>query len=292
MAASLTSLVDDLSKYGESFQVFLDSSSEHQTIKSFINGPLTNILASIGEGKPTLNVLGVGSGSGEIDLEIIRQIQLRHPEAKVDNEVVEPSSDMLDKYKDLVSKTSDLDQVTFTWNNMKASEFEKTWKERNPDKKMDFIHMIQALYYVEDPESAILFFQSLLQKNGKLLLILVSGEGSWAKLWKTFGTLFGKNDTSQSVTMGDIKSLLDSRGVPYQKYQLPSRMDITSCFTPGDEKGELLLDFLTEVQGFRKSAPPELTAAVLDLLRRPDCSKEEDGRVIFNNNLEALLLNP
>ncbi|XP_076858359.1 histamine N-methyltransferase-like isoform X2 [Brachyhypopomus gauderio] len=39
---------------------------------------------------------------------------------------------------------------------------------------MDFIHMIQALYYVDDPEAAILFFQRLLQKNGKLLLILVS----------------------------------------------------------------------------------------------------------------------
>ncbi|XP_026878429.2 histamine N-methyltransferase isoform X2 [Electrophorus electricus] len=244
------------------------------------------------KGKTALNVMGVGSGSGEIDLEILRQLQLQHPGAKVDNEVVEPSSDMLQKYKDLVAKTPDLDHVTFTWNNMKTSELEKDWKERNPEKKMDFIHMIQALYYVEDTEAAILFFQSLLEKNGKLLLILVSGEGSWAKLWKTYGLQFGKTDISQSVTMGDIRSLLDSRRIPYQKHELPSKMDITSCFTSGDEKGELLLDFLTEVPDFSKNASPELRAGVLDLLRGPDCTQEVDGRIIFNNNLEALLLGP
>ncbi len=32
------------------------------------------------------------------------------------------------------------------------------------------------LYYVKDPAATISFFQSLLDKNGKLLIILVSGE--------------------------------------------------------------------------------------------------------------------
>lgn len=68
-------------------------------------------------------------------------------------------------------------------------------------------------------------------------------------------------------------------------------MDITECFTPGDEKGELLLDFLTEVLEFGKTAPPELRAGVNDLLRHPDCSVESNGRVMFNNNLGAIVLN-
>lgn len=34
----------------------------------------------------------------------------------------------------------------------------------------------QMLYYVKDPGATISFFQSLLDKNGKLLIILVSGE--------------------------------------------------------------------------------------------------------------------
>lgn len=36
---------------------------------------------------------------GEIDLEMLAQLHLKHPHVKVDNEVVEPSNDMLHKYK-------------------------------------------------------------------------------------------------------------------------------------------------------------------------------------------------
>ncbi|KAK1789226.1 hypothetical protein P4O66_015171 [Electrophorus voltai] len=292
MAARLPILVDDNLRYLKSYQVFLDNSSEHQSVKAFINGPLAEILASIGKGKTALHVMGVGSGTGENDLEILRQLHLQHPGAKVDYEVVEPSSDMLQKYKDLVENTPDLDHVTFTWNKMKMSQFENDCKGRNLEKKMDFIHIIQALYYVEDSEATILFFKSLLEKNGKLLILLVSGEGSWAKLWKIYRPQFGKTDIRESTTMGDLRSLLDSRGIPYQKYELPSKMDITSCFTSGDEKGELLLDFLTQVQDFSKNASPDLRAGVLDLLRGPDCSQEVDGRIMFNNNIEALLISP
>lgn len=77
----------------------------------------------------------------------------------------------------------------------------------------------------------------------------------------------------------------------YQNYELPSQMDITECFTEGDEKGELLLDFLTEVLDFSKTASPELKDGVLKLLRHPDCSVESDGKVLFNNNLGVIVIN-
>ncbi|KAK3505911.1 hypothetical protein QTP70_019243 [Hemibagrus guttatus] len=156
---------------------------------------------------------------------------------------------------DLVAKTLGLDHITFRFNKMTASEVESDWKQRNTDRKLDFIHMIQMLYYVTDPEAMVSFFRSLLNKDGKLLIILVSG-------------------------------------IPYQSHTLPSQMDITECFTAGDEKGELLLDFLTEVLEFSKNASPELKAGVLELLKHPECSREVDGRIIFNNNLEALVLTP
>ncbi|KAL7882277.1 hypothetical protein AOLI_G00091260 [Acnodon oligacanthus] len=290
MAAPLRSLVEDYSRYHQAFQLFLERSSEHQCMRDFIHATLPDILASIGSGQDTLNVMGVGSGAGEIDLEMLGQLRLKHPETKVDNEVVEPSGNMLYKYKVLVSKTPHLDHITFRWNKMTASEFEKDWKERNPEKRMDFIHMIQMLYYVKDPEATVTFFRSLLHNNGKLLIILVSGESGWGRLWSTFRAELCRTDISQWITTRDIKSFLDAKGIPYQKHTMPSQMDITECFTPGDERGELLLDFLTELMDFSKSVSPELREGVLELLRHPDCSKEVDGRVIFNNNLEAIVL--
>lgn len=87
-----------------------------------------------------------------------------------------------------------------------------------------------------------------------------------------------------------MKSFLDARGIPYKSSGFASSLDITECFTEGDEKGELMLDFLTEILEFRKSASPELKAGLLERLKSPECSREVDGRVIFNNNMEALMI--
>lgn len=118
----------------------------------------------------------------------------------------------------------------------------------------------------------------------------VPGKSGWGKLWRTYRAQLCQPDISHCVTTGDIKSFLDSKGVRYQSYELPSQMEITECFTEGDEKGELLLDFLTEVLDFSNTASPELRAGVLEMLRHPDCSVESNGKVIFNNNLEAIVL--
>nr|XP_055072373.1 histamine N-methyltransferase-like [Misgurnus anguillicaudatus] len=286
------SLVEDTSRYLKSFELFLDRSSEHQCMQDFIHNTLPDILGSIGGGRPIFNVMGVGSGGGENDLEMLAQLHMKHPHVKVNNEVVEPSTDMLHKYKDLVSKTPNLDYINFTWNKMTASEFEKHWQEKNLGKKMDFIPLIQMLYYVEDPEATVSFFRSLLDKDGKLLIILVSGEGGWATLLKTYRAALCKPEISQCVNMGDIKTFLDTKDIKYTNYVLQSHMDITECFTEGDEVGELLLDFLTEVVEFSKNAPEDLKKGVLDLLRHPDCSKEVDGRIMFNSSMEVVVVEP
>ncbi|KAK9537409.1 hypothetical protein VZT92_005029 [Zoarces viviparus] len=290
MASSLMSLVNDDSRYQKCFQLFLERSSEHQCMRDFIHNMLPDILASIGNGKSHLNVIGVGSGAGEIDLEMLSELRLKHPGVTVDNEVVEPSSTQLNNYRVLVSQKPGLDYIKCTWNQMTAIEFEEHWKVKKMTKKADFIHMIQMLYYVKDPGATMSFFRSLLDKNGKLLLMLVSGESGWEKLWRTYRNQLCNTEISQCVTTGDIKSLLDSKGVSYQSYELPSQMDITECFTEGDEKGELLLDFLTEVLDFSKTASSELKAGVLELLRHPDCSVESNGKVIFNNNLGVIVI--
>ncbi|XP_041807211.1 histamine N-methyltransferase-like isoform X2 [Chelmon rostratus] len=290
MASSMKSLVDDDSRYQKSFELFLQRSTEHQCMRDFIHNLLPDILASVGDGKSHLNVIGVGSGDGEIDLEMLSELRLKHPGVTVDNEVVEPSAQQLHKYRVSVSQKPALDYIKFNWNKMTASEFEEQWKAKKTTKKADFIHMIQMLYYVKDPGATISFFQSLLDKNGKLLIILVSGESGWARLWQANRTQLCNTEISQWVTTGDVKSYLDSKGVRYQNYELPSQMDITECFTEGDEKGELLLDFLTEVLDFSKTASPELKAAIMELLRHPDCSVESNGRVMFNNNLGVIVI--
>ncbi|XP_038645867.1 histamine N-methyltransferase-like isoform X4 [Scyliorhinus canicula] len=250
MESSMKPLTSDIGLYFKSFKLFLERSTEHQCMEKFIDENLPDVVTSIGKkGAPCLNVLGVGSGS------------------------------------DLVAEKSQGLNISFTWNQMRSEEYEKQNKERKESRKFDFIHMIQMLYYVESVPDTIKYFHSLLETNGKLLIIQSSDDGGWQALWEKAGSRF-----PTKIDFPGVRKVLDEMRVKYQKYELPSDMDITECFIEGNENGERLLDFLTEVADFMKTAPPDLKAEMLRYLRHPECSREENGKIMFNNDLHFIMV--
>ncbi|XP_068188032.1 histamine N-methyltransferase-like [Antennarius striatus] len=289
MDSPLTSLFTDGQRYHKTYQVYLERSNKVQHMQDFSKNLLPDIMLSTIKGKSQINVMGVGGGSGELDLEMLSALHLKNPNMIVDNEVVEPVAQQITKYKELVSQTPGLDHMKWNWNIMTIQEFEKDWKEKERTKKFDFIHMFEALYYVKDREATVRFLQSLLNKNGKLLIGMMVGDSGWAKLDKTYSHRFYQSGGSYGV-IDEVKQYLDSKGVSYQSYLLPSEIDITECFIEGNEEGELLIDFLTEVLNFKKSASPEIKAGVLELLHHPDCSVESNGKIMFNYHSEVVVV--
>ncbi|XP_067891128.1 histamine N-methyltransferase-like isoform X2 [Heterodontus francisci] len=278
-------LSSDLSQYVKSFKLFLERSNEHECMEKFIDENLPDIVASIGtKGVSSLNVLGVGSGSGKIDFEILGKIQSKHPGLSIHNEVVEPNPEQISSYKELVKEKSQGLNISFTWNQISSEEYEKQRKERNESKKFDFIHMIEILYYVESVHHTIKYFHSLLETNGELLIIYASGGSGFNSLWKKCGSCFNIS------FFLDVRKTLDEMRLKYQIYELSSDLDITECFIEGNENGKLLLDFLTVVVDFMKTAPADLKAKILQYLRQPECSREENGKIIFNNNMHAIVV--
>ncbi|XP_005153812.1 histamine N-methyltransferase isoform X1 [Melopsittacus undulatus] len=292
MALPMRSLFTDPDRYLQSFRLFLANSTEHQCMQEFMERQLPSVIGSIGNGKSAINILSVGGGAGEIDLLILSKIQARYPGVTINNHVIEPSADQIFKYKEHVAATSNLENVKFTWHEETAYEYESRMSAEKKTKKWDFIHMIQMLYYVKDVSATIRYFHSLLEEQAKLLIILVSGTSGWETLWKKYGSSFPLGDLCCYVSSADIKRILDSAGLKCQLHELPSHMDITSCFIEGNKDGELLLDFLTETCEFSKTASPELKHQVMEELRKPGCSQERDGKVLFNNNLSAIVIEP
>ncbi|XP_009810548.2 histamine N-methyltransferase [Gavia stellata] len=292
MASPMRSLFTDPDRYLQSFRLFLTNSTEHQCMREFMERQLPSVIASIGNGKSTINILSVGGGAGEIDLLILSKVQARYPGITINNDVIEPSADQISKYKERVAETSNLENVKFTWHEETAYEYESRMNAEKKSKKWDFIHMIQMLYYVKDVPATIRYFHSLLEAQAKLFIILVSGTSGWETLWKKYGSSFPLDDLCSYVSSADIKRILDSAGLKYQLHELPSHMDITSCFIEGNKDGELLLDFLTETCEFSKTAPPELKRQVMEELRKPGCSEKREGKVLFNNNLSVIVIEP
>ncbi|NXT15536.1 HNMT methyltransferase, partial [Prunella fulvescens] len=292
MASPMRNLVADLDRYVQSFRLFLERSTEHQSMQAFVERQLPDLIASIGNGKSTINVLSIGGGAGEMDLQILSKIRARYPGVTINNDVVEPSADQISKYKERVAQASNLENIKFTWHKETANEYQSRMDAEKKTKKWDFIHMIQMLYYVKDIPATIQYFHSLLEPQAKLLIILVSGKSGWETLWKKHGSSFPLEDLCTYVSSADLPGILDSAGLKYQLHELPSHLDITSCFIEGDREGELLLDFLTETLDFAKTAPPELKLKVLEELRKPGCSEIRDGKVFFNNSLGVIVIEP
>ncbi|KAG8432282.1 hypothetical protein GDO86_016794 [Hymenochirus boettgeri] len=224
--------------------------------------------------------------SGEIDLQMISKINTRYPGVPIKNVIVEPSPEQIISYKARIAKTPNIDNITFSWNNITAIEFEEQVDKVEQKEKYDFVHMIQMLYYVKDVPGTLSFFKSCLAPKGKLMITLVSGNNGWSTLWKKYSNRL----PLQELTAAHIMEILSSMGARYQSYELLSDMDITECFIEGNRNGELLLDFLTATCDFKSNAPAELRDEIINDLKTPECSSHRDGKVIFNNNFSVIVV--
>ncbi|KAM5180768.1 histamine N-methyltransferase A-like [Mantella aurantiaca] len=290
MQPTMKTLISDNSRYVESFRLFLQNSTEHQCMQHFIDTKLAPIMYSIGDGKSVINVLGVGSGKGEIDLQMLSKIQDKYPGISINNNIVEPNTEHIMSYKERVAKTPGLEHITFRWNTMTSTEFEVQVKKEKQDTKYDFIHMIQMLYYVKDVPATLSFFTSLLSTEGKLLIILISGNSVWPTLWKKYESHLLQNDMSMFITAGEVADMLSSMGAKYQSFDLQSELDISECFVEGDRNGELLLDFVTQTCEFKRNAPAKLREEMMETLKSPGCSFLRDGKIFYKNHVCVIVV--
>lgn len=271
------------------FQFYLEHSGEHKAMLQCVQNVLPGEFTRIGAGKSSLDVLGVGSGGGEMDVHMLSLLQSAFPAVPITADIVEGSSKLTDSFKALVAKTVSLQKIPFNWHIMHSEDYEKQVKAQGDTKKFDFIHMIQMIYYVDNLGEAIKFYQSLLKKNGRLMIIIEAENGGWDILWKTFANVLCTHDIKEYRSSAEVIACLKKQGLKYDEHPVPNSFDITECFNPSSETGQRLLNFMTAREHFHESFTPEIRASMLDLLRNK-CSTEKDGKVLFNSDLKCILI--
>ncbi|KAM6955429.1 histamine N-methyltransferase A-like [Lycodopsis pacificus] len=273
----------------QSFQFYLQHSGEHKAILQSLHNILPGEFKRIGVDQSSLDVLGVGSGGGEVDVEILTLLQSTFPAVPITTDIVEGSTQLTDNFKALVAKTPNLQKIPFAWHLMSSENYETQVKAKGDMKKFDFIQMIQMLYYVDNLADTITFYQSLLKNNGRLMIIVEAANSGWDILWKTYKKELAVDAITDYRSSAEVLACLKSLGLKYEEHATPNTFDITECFNPSSQTGKSLLNFMTAKNNFDESLTPEIRAGILDLLRNK-CSTEKDGRVIFNSNLTCILV--
>ncbi|XP_019647409.1 PREDICTED: histamine N-methyltransferase-like [Branchiostoma belcheri] len=229
-----------------------------------------------------LRVLGIGSGSGEVDSAMLKKVLQRHK--TVYNRVVEPSGEMLERYKTLVREDKSLGAVTFDWRQQTAEEYFQT-KE---DTKFHLVHAIQVLYNVEDHHATLRNMWEQVESGGYMLVAMESDHSDLGKLHYKLWDEFGQGDRLKTSlrSSGDVKQWLDARGISYVTWEnINVNFNVTECFKEDSEAGKMLLDFLTLTPYV--SSDTKIKSMVLDFIR---CNSSlADGKVIFKASSDVVV---
>ncbi|XP_037612354.1 histamine N-methyltransferase-like isoform X1 [Sebastes umbrosus] len=274
----------------QNFQVYLEQSGEHKAILQCLRNILPGELkrCRIGAGKSSLDVLGVGSGGGELDVQLLSLLQSTFPAVLITADIVEGSA-QLTEFKALVAKTTNLQKIPFAWHFMRSENYEREIKANRGMKTFDLIHMVHMIYYVDNLADTIKFYHSLLKNNGRLMIIVSTANSGWDTLWKTYKEELCIGRITEYCTSVDVTACLKSLGLKYEEHVIPITVDISECFDPSSQTGEQLLNFFTMKDHFHQSFTPEIRAGMLDLLRNK-CSTEKDGRLFFNVDSSCILV--
>nr|XP_054771834.1 histamine N-methyltransferase A-like [Lytechinus pictus] len=281
----------DPDHYTKAFKIVTDKCNMYEFLGNWVQSEFPSLvldkLAGSFSAETPINMLGVGSGSGETDSKLAASIKTRF--RSVRNVVVEPAEKMLDIYRALIDgNKSDFEGIEFDLRQLGIDEFRA--QEGDHPAKYHFISTIQSLYYAADFEDTIRYLYDCLEEGGIMLIIIVSDTcGSW-RLWNRV-PLIMQTSTGSFFCASDVRQCLSSQGIHFEENHQGFNLDITSCFEEGSEEGALLLDFITEIIDFRGSVSPDFLKEVMEYMGSDQCSeRKEDGTIFFNKNWDALVV--
>ncbi|XP_078691771.1 histamine N-methyltransferase B-like [Branchiostoma floridae x Branchiostoma belcheri] len=224
-----------------------------------------------------VRVLGIGSGSGEVDSIILKKL-LRHHDS-VYSRVVEPSQDMIERYKTRVREDTSLGAVRFDWRHQTAEEYLLTEEHT----KFNLIHAVHVLYHVSDLHATLRNMWEQLADGGHMLIEIKSDNTLYRKMWRDFG----EGDRLESVfrTSSDVKQWFDDMGVSYVTSEDETNIDVTECFKENSKTGLQLLEFFALTPYIANEQ--ELRSTVLEYIR---CNSSVIGDKVLLKSVSEVIV--
>lgn len=289
--------------YQRSHQAFIDNSTIRvPAILNFtqdgIRQALLRIIENVDIDEP-LKVLGIGSGSGEIDLLILQTmaellVSQKKKKPTIHSVIVEPNSFLLDHFKmkasSLPSSLESAANVSFEWQQKTYSEFnQETTIEK---KSFDFIHFVHSIYF-SDVEAALrsCFEQWLKSESGVMVCYVQTEDSYFAKVSKKFkGKLSCSSEAMSYYTDQELAAIAEKNG---WKYCVPVKgqfqIDVTACLRERTSENDPLIDFLTQQQNFRGNAEQKLFNSVMEMIDSLAFTKDNGEKFVKGENAAVII---
>ncbi|XP_022794818.1 histamine N-methyltransferase-like [Stylophora pistillata] len=289
------------SHYVNSHNVFLAKTGQRSEVGKLLKEhlpPLVQRSLDMRHGKSHFDILSVGTGTGETDVEILKIMKKELQESehghhmKIFNRMVEPNEYSCGLYK---AAMESLPRSLLDEKPIEVELCRQTFQEYKKMKgghqqgsvKFDLVHFIHSVYHVDVEEALLHCFEKELNDTG-ILLFVVAGQDLMdsVKLRQNKHSA-GKDKANESKMVERIINIASDNGWKHKVYAQEYSIDVTEVFDEKSTEGNLLLDFLTETAHFREKADTKLVEETLKLIK--DRTILKDGKR-FGEKKESLIV--
>jgi SAM-dependent methyltransferase len=250
-------------EYAECFDTFKQISTEWQSTQQWLSD---DFLPRRGWSGP-LNILSVGSGTGDFDLQLMRLILKRW--AIGSYVAVDPNPDH-----------NRIFESRFCESGLPVSDFRmvsQTFPVRQLDMKFDLVHMTHCLYYIPDRLQAIQSALEMLDDQGLILVFHQTPLGINEVQRRYLRR--AKGNEGEMYSSRDIYQLLRSLPAEFTFDIIDGLLDVSNLIAPESPRGKQLLNFFLECRA--DLLPPEFRKEVVDFIKGLAFA-EKDRQVIFH----------
>ena len=282
----LSSFVSTGEYYYKSFDAMKNKTSEFfknvEIMRDHMPSMIQKLLHSV-QDRTSFNILSVGSGTGDMDLEILKIVkdELQRSQGchqmKIFNRAIEINKYPCELYKAAIKNFNDR-QADF---DLRHQSFEEYAEEFTLEQlKFDVIHFIHSIYYLDIEAVLKHCIENELQDNGRLVFIVQRPDLMSSILEKQgfpdwHGTPDEKNPESLETAEKMFK-IAEKYGWKHEVYTHKYSIDVTEIFDPQSTEGNLLLDFITHIENYRGIADKKLLQETLALIE--DLTTLKDGK--------------
>ena len=237
------------------------------------------------------NILSVGGGTGEVDAEIIKTARQelentpKWSRIHIFNRTLEPNEDSRQLCRKAIAQIGD-SQTSFE---VRPETFQQYQASKREPNKFDIVHFVHSLYYVDFEETLLHCLEHEMTEKGCFVSIMDDNSLiNWVLEKQGEHALFKDRNHGGVEKSRRLTQIAEKHGFKYEMHSQNYLMEVTDLMDEKSIEGNLLLDFLTQTENFRRVACKELVEETLALIDRMTVIKEK--KRLYEGTTESLVL--
>jgi len=237
--------------------------------------------------KKEVNILGIGSGAGDVDIDFLNEIVHIGTEKhgatgySVTYQVVEPNSENVQAFRNRVAHKPEYARVTFKWFTGTFDQFVADFRPRaaQESSRFQFVHFVRCFYHIDSEKAFDTTYQTLLAQHGIMCGIGENEEAFWPRMMHFLASHKMEHEcftcsgpVSPNYFLPGWLAQCRVRDWRYESYVQGYKFDVTPMYDAENRDGNYVLDFAMHIKDSRKNVPKEV---VEDFFKFLDAHKKE-----------------